>query len=87
MINIKLEAKNIIREHVAGVMACTYPEPKNNQELWEFMIEECGFILADYFREGKYTPMEYNALRNEVAKILNDIFEPICANETIQELK
>ena len=85
--NIELEARNIIYKHTADVMAYTYHESKNNQELWEFMIEECGFIIAENFLDGEYTPMEYNAIRNEVAKILNGIFEPICEKEMMHELK
>lgn len=76
--NIHVEAKDIIREYVGGLVQSSYYEPESNEELWVHMGAGCGAILADYFMEGVYTPMEYNAIRNEVARILDGIFEPIC---------
>ena len=79
--NIHLEAKKIIREYTGGCIQCTCYEPENNEELWIHMGAECGALLADYFMEGVYAPMEYNAICNEIGKILDEIFAPICNAE------
>ena len=73
-IDINWEARKIIMAHTEGVMNCGCYEPKSNDELCQFMLHECAYILTEEFLEGKYTPMQYNAIRNEVAKILNGIF-------------
>ena len=35
----------------------------------------CSNILTKDFIDGKYTPMEYNAIRNELGKLLWKLFE------------
>lgn len=79
--DIKQEAKYIIYQHTANMILSAHYEPKDSSELWEYMGEECGYLLADKFLEGKYTPLEYNAIRNEIAKLLGDIFDPVCTRE------
>lgn len=76
--DINWEARKIIARHTEGVMSCGSPEFESNMELWEFMLSECAFILTEDFLQGKFTPMEYNAIRNEIANILNAIFAPLC---------
>ena len=76
-IDVDLEARKIVADHTEGVMSCGSPEFEDNMELWEFMLSECAFIISEKFLEGKYNPMEYNAVRNKVAYILNKIFNPI----------
>lgn len=76
-INVNWEARKIIMDHTNGVMSCCRPEFENNMELWEFMLSECSYILAEKFLEGNYNPMEYNAIRNEIARILDEIFDHI----------
>lgn len=71
------EARSIIQRHTEAVMHCAHCEFDNERELFEFMMGECAFILTQDFLEGKYTPMEYNAIRNELAKLLNGIFMPV----------
>ena len=78
VIDINYAARNIIHQHTKAFMSAANYEPESNEELWDCMLSECSFILTEDFIEGKYTPMEYNAIRNEVAKILNGIFAPIC---------
>ena len=70
------KAKYILQEHCASVMQCVYQEFSSNEEMYECMVSECAFILVTDFIEGKYTPMQYNAVRNELAKLLWGIFEP-----------
>ena len=79
--DINWEARKIISEHTEGVMSAAHYEPESEDELWQFMLQECAFILTEDFLKGKYTPMEYNAIRNEVAKLLNGIFAPVCYPE------
>jgi hypothetical protein len=39
------------------------------------MYNNCAFILTSYLIEGKYTPMQYNAVRNELGKAIWNIFK------------
>ena len=72
----KYEAKNILYRHSEGVMSCTSDLTFDSvQNMLEFTIQECAWILTDDFLEGKYNPIQFNAIRNELAKLINDIFE------------
>jgi hypothetical protein len=73
-IDIHDEAIRIISKHTAGVMSCADYKPENNDELMEFMIDECAYILTKDFLDGKYTPMQYNDIRNEISKTLWKLF-------------
>lgn len=75
-LDIKQEARRIIKEHTEGFMNGTQYKPEDEDELWETMLSECAFILTEDFLDGKYTPMQYNDIRNEVAEILTRIFTP-----------
>lgn len=79
IIDPKLAAKRIICDHTAAYMASANYEPKDATELWDTMVQECSFILVEDFLNGEYTAMQYNAIRNELAKILNGIFKTACA--------
>lgn len=76
-IDIQLEARNIICEHTEAFMSAVFYEPENPDQLWKTMLENCAYILTTHLIEGKYTPMQYNAIRNEIAKILDEIFRGI----------
>lgn len=73
-IDINFEARKIIAAHTEGVMNCGCYEPESSDELWGFMLQECALILTEKFIEGEYNPMQYNNIRNEVTKIINNIF-------------
>ena len=75
-LDAKYEARHIISTVTDNMIRSTNYEPANNDELYECMTEECANILTEDFLDGKYTPMEYNAIRNELAKVLWNIFEP-----------
>lgn len=75
MTKISLETRNIIVRATDDMMRSVSPEPANNEELYEDMTEICSAVLVDDFLDGKYTPMEYNAIRNGIAKVLWDLFE------------
>lgn len=75
-LNIHQEARRIIKDHTEGFMNGTQYKPDDEDELWETMLSECAFILTEDFLDGKYTPMQYNDIRNEVAEILTNIFTP-----------
>lgn len=70
------EATKILNEHCAGVMSCATMEFETNEAMLEFTTEECAFILTEYLLEGKYTPMQYNEIRNELSALLWGIFGP-----------
>lgn len=70
------EAKKIMREHVCAYMSSVCAKYDSNREMMDDMYEECAFILTEYLLEGKYTPMEYNAIRNELGEMIWKIFEP-----------
>jgi hypothetical protein len=82
----KYEAQKILCEHTSAVMSSTHIEFETNEAMLEFTIQECGFILTNYLIEGKYTPMQYNAVRNELAPMLWKIFEPHIIKEQRDEL-
>lgn len=73
--NYNLEARNIICEHTEAIILSTNVERDSNQDLYDFTVEQCAFILTEKLLNGTYTPMQYNAIRNELAKILWDVFE------------
>ena len=76
--NIEWEAKKILYEHTTSCMSCGEVEAKSNEELWEFMVDNCGYMVAENLLSGKYTPMQYIAVCNEVGRLLDEIFnEPI----------
>lgn len=77
-IDIHTTARSIIQEHTAGYMSAANYIPEDAHELWETMINECSYILTEDFLDGKYTPMEYNAIRNELANTINGIFGKHC---------
>ena len=82
----KAEAEQILHEHTTAVMNCATVEFENNEDMLAFTINECGFILTKYLLEGKYTPMQYNAIRNELAQMLWNIFEPHIKQEANKEI-
>lgn len=75
------EAINILEEHTKAYMCAALPEFDTNKELYECVNEECAFILTQRFVHGGYTPMQYNAVRNELAKLLWRLFNPYISAE------
>jgi hypothetical protein len=71
----KYEATKIIREHTEGYLSGCHAEYASNREMMECMLRECAFILTNKLLEGKYTPMQYAAVRNELGSLVWDIFE------------
>lgn len=72
---IELEAFNIISKHTANFMAgCDY-NPDDIYDLYNTMIEECSAELTYGLLHKKYTPMQYNDLRNKIASLLWDTFQ------------
>ena len=49
-------------------------QPKNERELYDIMLECCSYQLLNDFVDKKFTPMEFNAIRNEIADILHNAF-------------
>ena len=68
------EAREVLMQHSEGIMQCGNFEPKGNEELYSFTLKECAYILTTDLIEGKYTAMEFNAVRNELGKLLNKLF-------------
>lgn len=84
----KFEAEKILCEHTSAVMSAARCGFEDNQSMLEFTTEECGFILTQHLLEGKYTPLQYNAIRNELASLLWSIFGPhIEAEKTTEFVK
>jgi hypothetical protein len=80
------EAREILMQHSEGVMQCGIFEPKGNAELYEFTLQECAYILTTNLIEGKYSAMEFNAIRNELGKLLNKMFyAEVIREEKIKE--
>lgn len=74
-------AVKIIAEHTEAAMSSVKFEPKNNRELYEFMREECAFLLTQRLFDEELTPMEYNEVRNILADALWRIFKPFMDND------
>ena len=73
----KLQAKLILCEHNAEIMSHTSDASFIGvNDMWEFTLSECAFILTEKMLEGKYNPMEFNSIRNELSKLINDLFIP-----------
>lgn len=81
--NYSLEARNIIYKLTETFITGINLECDNNQTLYDIMVEECAFILTEKLLDGTYTPMQYNAVRNELAKMLWNVFEKYI-NEEMQ---
>ena len=81
--NYNLEARNIICKHTEALIFGINFECDDNQALYNQMVEEYAFILTEKLLDGTYTPMQYNAVRNELAKMLWNVFEKYI-NEEMQ---
>lgn len=73
--------RRIICEHTEAMIQSEHAEPETHQALYELMVEGCAFILTEMLLDGKLTPMEYNATRNELAKTLWSLFETPISEE------
>ena len=80
------EARKILYEHTSAIMSACATEFGSNTEMLEFTTKECGYILTEYLLEGKYTPMQYNAIRNELAQLLWGVFQVHVEKETQADL-
>lgn len=81
--NYSLEARNIIYKLTETFITGINFECDDNQTLYNRMAEECAFVLTEKLLDGTYTPMQYNAIRNELAKMLWNVFEKYI-NEEMQ---
>ena len=72
--NCSLDACNIIYKRTEAFIYGINFECDNNQTLYDRMVEECAFILTEKLLDDTYTPMQYNAVRNELAKMLWNVF-------------
>ena len=68
------EASKIIMAHTEAMISGVNYEPDNAEELYDYMVEECAYILTTKLLSKEYTPMQYNAIRNELGDQLWDIF-------------
>ena len=73
-INPLIEAESIIKKHICGYIMDIEENAKNEEEIYDNMAMECSHILFESLKNKTYTPMEYSAIRNEIGKILWDIF-------------
>lgn len=70
------EASKILCENTNAYMQGVHAEYDSNRDMMESMYENCAFILTDYLIKGNYTPMQFNAIRNELGKMIWNIFKP-----------
>lgn len=80
------EARTVLYEHTNAVMSSCVTEFKSNLDMLDYTANECAYILTERLLEGKYTPMQYNAIRNKLAKLLWDVFDPYIEKETQEEV-
>lgn len=69
-------AKEIIYNHTNAYTCGNPVEYPNNRVMMEHMCEDCAYVLTDYLLEGKLSPLQYAAVRNELGKMIWKIFEP-----------
>lgn len=69
------EANKIICEYTNGYLQGVIAHYDTNRDMMEDMYDNCAFILTDHLIEGKYTPMQYSEIRNELGKMVWNIFE------------
>lgn len=82
------EASKILCENTNAYMQGVHAKYDSNRDMMEDMYENCAFILTTYLIEGKYTPMQYNAIRNELGKAIWNIFERhIKVEEALEKVK
>ena len=68
-------AREIIMRHMEGYMYGCHAEYDTNRAMMDDMYHECAFILTDDLMEGKLTPLQAAAVRNELASMIWGIFE------------
>ena len=82
------EASKILCENTSAYMQSVHVEYDSNRDMMEDMYANCAFILTNYLIEGKYTPMQFNAIRNELGKAIWNIFERhIKVEEALEKVK
>lgn len=78
-------AKEIIYNHTNAYTQGSPVEYPSNRAMMKDMYEDCAYVLTDYLLEGKLNPLQYAAVRNELGKMIWEIFEPhIKAEEEIE---
>ena len=80
-------AKNIFIEHTTAMISGCTTEFEKATELAEYIASEAAYILCDDLFNKKITPMEYNAVRNELTKLLDTIFKDDFEKEIMEECK
>lgn len=79
--NIKNKAMEYIYCFTSACISGVEPNPTNSGELYDTMVEEISYNLTNDFIEGKLSPMEYNSVRNDIARILWAAFEKAICDE------
>lgn len=72
----KHKAKEIIVCHTECYLQGIHAEYDNNRAMMEDMYGECASVLTDELLEGKLTPMQFAAVRNELGTMIWNIFKP-----------
>ena len=70
------EAFKILCEHTTAMVDGIHAEYESTQHMLDCTTEECAFILTTNLVEGKYNPLQYAAVRNELSKMLWNTFGP-----------
>lgn len=81
----KYKAKEIIMEHMEAYLQGCHAEYDNNRAMMEDMYEQCASILTNHMLEGKLTPLQIAAVRNELISMIWNIFEPYVNAENEKE--
>ena len=85
MFNPKTKARQVLCDTTEAFMCCMRPEYENHQQLHDALVENCAFILTEELLNGELKPMEYNSVRNELAEMLWQLFEPYINDEQKKE--
>ena len=70
----KTEAKYIFRDYTANRIAESHVINNDAREVFNSTTRGCAVILTKWFMEGKYTPMEYNAITDALFDLLHEMF-------------
>ena len=67
-------AREILEINVCTHLMGIVEESENTDDVYLSVAEECAFILVDRWMEEKWEPLYYEAVRNELTILLDELF-------------
>lgn len=67
-------ARDILTMQTTAYLMGVVEESENEDDMFMTTVEECGFLLTEKWLEGKWEPMYYEKVRNELTILLDKLF-------------